>query len=227
MSTTSTPVTPEINAYLHELFNSEDEFLRTLNEEAAAVGIPQISIAPEQTRLLQVLLRAINAQVVVEIGSLAGYSAIAMARALPPNGVLVACEINADHAAFIRRKVAEAGLSSLIHVAEGPALHTLPAILEQLRIQLGTPTPLDAVFIDADKPNYEHYLHLLLPNIRRHGLVMADNALGFGFIASEAPVEEADNVGALRSFNRLMSQHPALASTLIPLGDGVVVGTVL
>jgi caffeoyl-CoA O-methyltransferase len=226
MSTSSTAVTPEINALLQELFNSEDAFLRTLNEDAAAAGIPAISIAPEQTRFLQVILKAINAEVVLEIGSLAGYSTIAMARALPEHGQLFAFEIEPMHAAFIEKKVAAARFDHIISVEQGAALDNLPNVIATLQEQHNTQTPIDAVFIDADKPNYENYLNLVLPAVRRGGLVMGDNALAFGYIASEPPAEEADNVAALRAFNRSMSSHPALLSTLVPLGDGIVIGVV-
>ncbi|RPI66567.1 MAG: SAM-dependent methyltransferase, partial [Ignavibacteriae bacterium] len=86
MSTHSTFLTPDLNDYLVRYFSAEDDFLRQLNTEAEAEGIPPISIAPEQTAFLQVLIKATNARTIVEVGSLAGYSAIAMARALPPDG---------------------------------------------------------------------------------------------------------------------------------------------
>lgn len=225
MSTSSTPITPEINAYIQSLFSSEDAFLQQLNKEAEREGIPPISIAPEQTRLLQVLLRAINARVVIEIGSLAGYSTIAMARALPNDGVLTALEMEPRHAAFIRKKVAEAGLDT-ITVVEGAALDTLPGVISMLQERFNTSTPVDAVFIDADKPNYENYLTMVLPAVRKGGLIMGDNALGFGYIASDPPADELHNVQAMRSFNHTMSAHPQLLSTLIPLGDGITIGVV-
>ncbi len=217
MSTTSTFLTPELNAYVQQHFSAEDDFLRTLNAEAEAEGIPAISIAPEQTSFLQMLLKSINAKTVVEVGSLAGYSAIAMARALPPNGKLYACEYEPSHAEFIRRKVGEAGLQSVISVLEGPALDTLPSILE------GNPS-IDMVFIDADKPNYANYLELLYPYVRVGGYIIGDNALAFGMAHQAEPESEPDNVKALRAFNVLMSTHPGLQTSLVPLGDGMVIG---
>lgn len=226
MSQSSTPLTESMSQYVQSLFNSEDDFLRNLNSEAIAAGIPAISIAPEQTRFLQVLLRAIKANVVLEIGSLAGYSAIAMARALPSNGILYACELEPHHADFITTKARQAELDHIIHVAQGPALETVPQICTSLQRARGN-RPIDAVFIDADKPNYLKYLDLTLPFVRSGGVIIGDNALGFGYITSQPPPEEAHNVEALRSFNQTMSSHPALLSTLIPLGDGMVVGLVI
>jgi len=219
MSTTSTPITEGINAYINSLFSAEDDFLRQLNVEAAAAGIPEISIAPEQTAFLQFLLKTINARHVVEIGSLAGYSAIAMARALPSGGRLIACEVDPNHAAFIRRKITEAGLQETIAVLEGPALETLAEYLKSVQ-----PGEIDAVFIDADKPNYPNYFDLLFPYVRKGGLIIGDNAMAFGYIDQEKPDYEPNNVEALRAFNALISSHPELQSTLVPLGDGMVIG---
>lgn len=224
MSTVNTGITASVSEYLEELFSGEDNFLRTLNVEAAAAGIPPISIAPVQTRFLQVLLKGIGARNVLEIGSLAGYSTIAMARALPADGRLFACELNAAHAAFIRKKVAEANLDSIIHVVEGVASDTLQSVFDNLS---ALPSPkLDAVFIDADKENYNYYLSAVLPHMRKGGLIIADNALAFGFITSEPPLEEKNNVVAIRAFNTIMSKHKQLLSTLVPLGDGMVIGVV-
>lgn len=224
MFTTYTAVTPEIGAYLRELFSNEDEFLRSLNAEAIAEGIPPISIASEQTGFLAMMLAAVKANVVVEIGSLAGYSAIAMARTLPKGSHLYTCELNPKNADFIRRKVAQAGLEQCITIVEGPALQSLPALLQQIREQVTE--FVDVVFIDADKINYANYLEIVLPFVKTGGLIIADNALAFGYIASEPPAEEYHNVLALRAFNRTMSTHPRLISSIVPLGDGMVVGVV-
>lgn len=224
MATSSTPVTEDINTYLQEYFSSEDEFLRSLNAEAAKLKIPAINIAPEQTRFLQVILKAINAVNVLEIGSLAGYSAIAMARALPANGRLYACEVNADHVLFIRRKVQEASLDSIIKVVQGPALDTLPSVFADLSARPSA--LLDAVFIDADKVNYHNYLAMVLPHMRKGGLIIADNAMAFGYLLTEPPNNETEGVYAIREFNRTMAAHKQLLSTLVPLGDGMVIGVV-
>lgn len=217
MSATSTPLTVELTNYLRASFSTEDDFLRTLNAQAAEQGIPAIHIAAEQTACLQLLLRSIGARTVVEVGSLAGYSTIVIARALPPDGTVIACEKDPRHADFIRRKAAEAGLASVIEVLEGAALDTLPThpILD---------TPIDAVFIDADKPNYQNYYDLLVPHVRVGGLVIGDNALAWGQVHMANPENEPKNVRALRAFNDRMSSDPRFLTTLIPLGDGMVVG---
>ncbi|MBK7032978.1 MAG: hypothetical protein IPH49_06910 [Ignavibacteria bacterium] len=131
MATRSTFLTDELNDYITARFSSETDELRLLNSEALAEGIPAISISPEQINFLQIMLRSINARTVLEIGSLAGYSSIAMSSALPPDGRLYACEFLSAHAQFIRRKVSELGLSNTITVLEGlpwrPLLNSLPS----------------------------------------------------------------------------------------------------
>ncbi len=222
MSATSTPLTPELTEYLRSSFSTEDDVLRRLNAEAAEAGIPAIHIASEQTACLQLLLRSISARTVVEVGSLAGYSTIVIARALPPDGTVIACEKDPRHAAFIRRKAAEAGLASVIEVVEGAALDTLPT-----HPILNTPiddTSIDAVFIDADKPNYQNYYDLLVPHVRVGGFVIGDNALAWGQVHMADPENEPKNVRALRAFNDRMATDPRFLTTLIPLGDGMVVG---
>lgn len=220
MSVTSTPLTPELTAYLRSSFSTEDEFLRDLNSQAAASGIPDIHIASEQTACLQLLLRSINARTIVEVGSLAGYSTIVLARAVPPDGIVVACEKDPRHAAFIRTKAAEAGLGSVIEVLQGAALDTLPShtLLTQ------SEPSIDVVFIDADKPNYQNYYDLLVPHVRVGGFVIGDNALAWGQVHMADPENEPKNVRALRAFNDRMSSDPRFLTTLIPLGDGMVVG---
>ncbi|MBN9400397.1 MAG: O-methyltransferase ['Candidatus Kapabacteria' thiocyanatum] len=216
MSTHSTFLTPELNDYLTANFSAEDAFLRTLLDQAGERGIPAISIAPEQTAFLQVLLRGIGARRVLEIGSLAGYSAITMARALPADGEMICLELNPDWSDFIRRKAREAGLDKVIDVITGPAVETLEAG--------NVKGPFDAIFIDADKVNYSRYFDLALPLLRTGGLIIGDNALAWGEIANTNTTFEPQNVTAIRAFNERISTHPGLQSTLVPLGDGMVIG---
>jgi len=216
MSTHSTFLTPALNDYLTANFSAEDAFLRTLLDQAEERGIPAISIAPEQTAFLQVLLRGIGARRVLEIGSLAGYSAITMARALPADGEMICLELNPDWSDFIRRKAREAGLDNVIDVVTGPAVETLTSG--------GIEGPFDAIFIDADKVNYSRYFDLALPLLRTGGLIIGDNALAWGEIANADTTFEPQNVKAIRAFNERISTHPGLQSTLVPLGDGMVIG---
>src|SRR5690349_4058528 len=114
--------------YIVGLFGAEDELLASLREEADRTGLPPIAISADEGRLLQVLLTSIGARRVLEVGTLGGYSAICMARALPPGGKLLSIEIEDKHAAFARRYVERAALTDRIEVRLGRALDVLPAL---------------------------------------------------------------------------------------------------
>lgn len=216
MSTHSTFLTPELNDYLARLFSAEDNDLRRLQELAAEAKIPAISIAPEQTSFLQLMISVTGARRVLEIGSLAGYSALTMAKALPQDGQLLACEIDERFADFIEARAREAGLDHIINVCRGPALTTIASFTPE--------DQFDVVFIDADKPNYVRYLEAVLPHVRLGGVVIGDNCLAWGHVHEAQPDYEPSNVTAIAAFNDRMSTHPALRSTLVPLGDGMTVG---
>ncbi|MCS7176490.1 MAG: O-methyltransferase [Candidatus Kapabacteria bacterium] len=209
----STPTTPEILAYIQRHFSAEDEFLARLRQEAKARGFPEIWIAPEQGAFLQVLLRAVGARRVLEIGTLVGYSAIMMARALPPDGELVTLEWDPERAAFARQAIQRAGLAGKVRVECADAREWLRSF--------SPPEPLDFVFIDADKESYTLYVELCLPLLRVGGIICGDNACAWGQIASES---DAPEVQALREFNLRMATHPQLQSCFVPLGDGMVLG---
>ncbi|MCX7930297.1 MAG: O-methyltransferase [Chlorobi bacterium] len=215
MSATFTPVTESIAAYIESLFSAEDEFLGQLRREAEQAGMPPIHISGAQGAVLQVLLQVIGAERVLEIGSLGGYSAITMARVLPPSGKIVCLEINPDYCAFIERQALRAGLNDRIEVRCGRALELLDAMPNE---------PLfDAVFIDADKPSYSRYLDACYQRVRIGGLIVADNTLAWGHIADSEPDFEPENVRALQEYNRRVAAHPGLRAALIPSGDGMTV----
>jgi len=214
MSARSTQITDEIYGYLLENFSGEDDFLKQLNEEASAEGFPPIHISPDQSRFLSFFLRSIGAKNVLEIGSLAGYSAISMARALPSDARLIALEKFRKNVEFIEKKVNEAGLSEVIEVVEGDARDFLKNFMPS--------EPLDFVFIDADKRSYKHYVEKVTPLLRVGGIICADNALAFGHLVSEAPESEKKNVQAIREFNRFMATHPQYEVTLVTMGDGML-----
>jgi len=213
-----TPLTDAIVDYAVDLFGVEDDLLRTLKQEAAAAGIPEIQISPEQGAFMQVLLRAIGARHVLEIGTLAGYSAIIMARALPADGHLVTLERDPFHAEFARGMIDRAGLGGRVDVRIGSGI-------DLLERDLAGSGPYDFAFIDADKPAYVRYLELILPLMRMGGTIAGDNAMAWGRIA-ERDVND-QSVSGMQAFNRVMAEHPRLQSALVPIGDGMCIGTVV
>lgn len=213
MSLKSTPVTEEIDLYLRKYFSSEDEFLYNLRMEAKSAGMPEISISPVQGLFLQQLLKAINARKVLEIGSLGGYSAMTMARALPDDGLLYAVEINKTYCDFIRRKTDESGFSQKITVINSSG--------EDFLRNLSNEEIFDFIFLDADKPGYINYVNLSIPHLRKGGIIAADNALAMGKISDES---DDSNARAIHNFNLFMINNQDFFTSLVPIGDGLTIG---
>ncbi len=213
-----TPLNDHLVDYMNRLFPAEDELLHELRREADAAGIPPIQISSEQGAFLQVLIRATGTRSILEIGTLAGYSAINMARALPEDGRLTTIERDPMHAEFARRQIERAGLSEKVRVIVG-------AGVDVLERELAGSGPYDLVFIDADKPSYVRYLELVYPMVRTGGLIAGDNALSWGRIA-EDDVDDP-SVKGMQAFNRAMAAHPGLQSCIVPIGDGVCMGVKL
>lgn len=213
MSETATPVGTPHFRYIAEHTASDDAFLRALKEAAAEEGIPAIQIAPEQASFMQILLRAAGAREVVEVGTLAGYSAIAMARALPPDGRVRTIEIDPRRADFAERWIARSDVAGKVEVLRGAGRDVLAGLPDD---------GADAAFLDADKEGYPAYLAACLRIVRRGGLLMADNALAFGQLLDAHPTDP--DVPLVRRFNDQVAAHPALQAVIVPLGDGLWVG---
>lgn len=213
MSRTSTPVDSALFEFIARTTIPEDALLRELRLAAAREGLPEIHIAPEQAAFLQLVLRAANARTVVEVGTLGGYSAIAMARGLPADGRVITHEIEPRHAEFARRWIERSDQRGRIEVRVGNAAETLPALPD------GT---ADAVFLDADKPGYVVYLQHAMRLLRRGGLLLADNVLADGEVAD--PQATSGTAQAMRRFLAAVAATPALQSVVVPLGDGCLFG---
>lgn len=210
MSSESTLVTEKHFDYIARHTAPEDPFLRDLKREAAAAGIPPIWIAPEQAAFMQILLRAAKAREVVEVGTLAGYSAIAMARA----GCRVhTIELLEKHAEFAEEWIAKSDVADRVKLHRGAGADVLPKFADD---------SMDAAFLDADKAGYPVYLRECLRIVRRGGLILVDNAFAFGQLFDAKPADR--EVPAVRAFNELMAKTEELQSVIVPVGDGLWVG---
>jgi caffeoyl-CoA O-methyltransferase len=218
MSSKPTLITDEINDYLNLNFSREDDFLKGLIKKSVEMGFPQIHISPLQAAFLQFIIKSTGAKYIMEIGSLAGYSAISMARALPEDGKLIALEINPKYASFIKDRTKKAGLDHVISVENIYALDFIESFSPEYK--------LDLVFIDADKKNYKNYAEKTAPLLRKGGLIIADNALGFGYIADKDP-ERANEVEPIRQFNKWFFENPEFFSSFVTIGDGLLMGVKL
>lgn len=210
MSAESSLVTAAHFAYIAERTARDDDLLVELKREAAAAGIPAIHVAPEQASFMRILLHIAGARQVVEVGTLAGYSAISMARALPPGGRVRTIEIDPVRATFARRWVARSDVAGRVEVLCGDGAELL-AGFEDLSA--------DAAFLDADKESYPRYLRECLRIVRPGGLIAADNALAFGQLFHEHPTDAS--VPAVRAFNELVPATAGLQGVIVPLGDGL------
>jgi len=206
--------------YLGEVFGRADQQLNTLMERAVKAGLPDIAVSGDVGRLLQMLAMMACREprsrgVIVEVGTLAGYSGIWLARALPPGGRLITIEYEPKHAAFAQREFEDAGVGDRVTVITGAALEVLPKLAEELG-----DNSIDVAFIDAVKTEYGGYFRRLRPMIRGGGLLIADNALGAGnwWIDSRHP--ERDSVDA---FNRQIADDLDFLAACVPIREGVLV----
>lgn len=204
-----------LSDYVTGLFAREDDVLVSLREEADRRGLPPISIAPDTGKLLQLLLRTISARRVLEVGTLGGYSAIWMARALPRDGHLLTIEADEMHAHFAQRFVDRAGLAGVIAIRRGRAIDQLASLDGQ---------QFDLAFLDADKAPLPTYLEWALRLVRPGGIIVADNALWGGRVIDESVDDEATR--GVRAFNARFASDPRLTSILLPMHDGIAVGVV-
>ncbi len=176
---------------------------------ATPEGVPAIQVGPSEGKLLALLCRLGRVARAVEVGTLVGYSAIHIARALPAGGHLWSIEYDAHHAAIARDNLAAAGLADKVTVVEGAGVDVLPTLEQH--------GPFDAVFIDADKINYDRYGEWSVKHLRSGGLVLGDNAFLFGEL-----LDDTDRGRAMRGFHEHVARH--CDSVCIPTPDGLVLG---
>jgi len=204
-------VDERLERYITELFAPEDSILAAIRARHAALGLPPILISPDEGKLLHVLLRAVGATRVLEIGALAGYSGVWLARALPRHGRLTTIERDPRHAALARRSYTEAGLVERVELIEGAALAVLPTLAPGF----------DAVFVDADKEPLAQYFDWSV-RLLAGGLLLCDNAFFHGSVVDDA--NHSPGTEGVRAFNRLAATDPRVVSAVAPIRDGLVIG---
>jgi len=194
-----------VDEYIAELLVEDDPALKAALAASEAAGLPRINLAPNQGKLLMLLAQAIGARKILEIGTLAGYSTIWLARALPPGGHLVTLEANPSYAKVAYANIASAGLSSVVEIRVGRAVDTLPGLAEK--------GPFDLIFIDADKPGTSNYFQWAVRHARRGSLIIVDNVVREGEIIEAS--SEDPNVQGMRRFFELASTDPRVSGTAI------------
>ena len=204
-----------VERYVSGTIANETPLQKRLRAETAKLPEAGMQIGADQGALLALLVRAIGARRAIEIGTFTGYSALAVAAALPADGRLVACDVNADWTTIGRRYWAEAGVAEKIDLRLAPALDTLA----QLRRDGGAGT-FDFAFIDADKSSYDAYYEGCLELIRGGGLIALDNMLWSGAVADRRKTDPTTK--ALRALNAKIAGDPRVEACLLTIGDGVM-----
>jgi caffeoyl-CoA O-methyltransferase len=206
---------PLLAEYVYACFQPEDEHKQEIRDRAVREKLPNIHVGAMDGLHLEVLIRATGAKKVVEIGSLAGYSGLCIARALPEDGHLYTFEFYEKNASICQETFTRNNLADKVTVLQGPALENLSKI-EHL-------APFDAIFVDADKSNYPEYLAWAEKHLRIGGTLLADNTFAWGLVLqktfdTESQRHDAAGVDAL---NRRVANNPNWRATLWPTGEGL------
>jgi len=197
----------EVDAYVGEVLLGEDPALEAALRASAEAGLPAIAVSPPQGRFLNLLARVHGARLILELGTLGGYSTIWLARALPADGRLVTLELDPDYAAVAQANIARAGLADLVEQRVGPAAVGLRRLTEE------GAGPFDLVFIDADKQGTPEYFELSLQLVRPGGLIVVDNVVRDGALAD--PDTDDPRALGMRRFHELAAEQPRVEATTI------------
>ena len=214
MSNRSIGLNAALYQYLLSVSLREHPVLARLRAETAAHPKVNMQIAPEQGQFMALLTRLIGARRCIEVGVFTGYSSLAVALTLPPEGRLVACDISDEYTAVARRYWDEAGVAGKIELRLAPAVETLDALLEA-----DGAGSFDFGFIDADKEGYPAYYERMLELLRPGGLIAVDNTLWDGDVAD--PADTSPDTLAIRAFNEALHSDERVDLSLVPIGDGL------
>ncbi len=216
MANRTIQLTDRLYEYLLRVSLREPPVLRRLREETARLPNPMMQIAPDQGQFMGLLVELMGARRAIEVGVFTGYSSICVALALPPDGQLVACDINEQWTGIARRYWREAGVEDKIDLRLAPALETLDALLA-----VGEAGRFDFAFIDADKTGYDQYYERVLALLRPGGVLMLDNVLRDGKVAD--PENTEADTEAIRAINLKTAADERITMSLAPIGDGLCV----
>ena len=201
-----------VDEYVSGLLVPPDEALEAAVRAGEAAGLPQIQVSPPQGKLLHLLAKTIGARSILEFGTLAGYSTIWLARALPADGRLISLEANGDYAAVAIASIVAAGLGEIVEVRVGPAMDQLP------RLDAEKVGPFDLTFIDADKVHTPDYFAWALEHSRPGSLIVADNVIRDGRLAD--PSDDDPVIAAQRRFHEQLAAEPRVEATTIQTVGG-------
>lgn len=214
MSNRSIGLDARLHDYLLSVSLRDTPVMRELREETAQHPQANMQIAPEQGQFMALLVRMLGAMKTLEVGAFTGYSALAVAQALPEDGNVITCDVSEEYTSIARRYWEKADVQNKIDLRLGPAVETLDALLAD-----GHAGTLDFTFIDADKINYAAYYERALHLTRPGGVIAFDNTLWDGKVA-DASIQDADTE-ALRRLNEQLYADDRIDISLVPIADGL------
>ncbi|HZU89316.1 MAG TPA: class I SAM-dependent methyltransferase [Stellaceae bacterium] len=214
MTRRSTTLSDALYDYLLQVSLREPPAFARLRAETAAMPLGTMQTAPEQAQFIGFLTELIGARLCLELGTFTGYSALWIAAALPADGRLICCDINAETTAIAERAWREAGLADRIELRLGPALEILAALERDY-----APESFDLVYIDADKTDQDQYYERALRLVRKGGLILIDNVLWSGRVAD--PAFHNRSTRAIRQLNQKLHDDDRISLSLLPIGDGL------
>ena len=197
----------KVDNYISNLLAPEDDVLVDTIKSLDHEGIPQISVSATQGKFLQVMTILCNAERILELGTLGGYSTIWFARALPDNGKIITVELDNKHATVARQNIDKAGLSKKVEIRVGKAIDVLQEMVKT------NESPFDLIFIDADKPPYTEYFEQALLLSRRGTLIICDNVIRDGKVLDADSTDEM--VKGVQRFNDMLGKNTKVTATIL------------
>ncbi len=214
MSRETLGLSENLLTYVRKVGMREDADLARLREETAHHPMARMQISPEQGQFMALLVELFGAAKTFEVGTFTGYSAMVVAKAIGPNGRVIALDVSEEFTSVARRHWAKAGVADRIDLRLAPAAQSLEGMLKA-----GEADSYDFCFIDADKTGYDTYYEYALKLLRPGGLIAIDNVLWSGKVAD--PADTSEDTVALRALNTKISKDERVTHSLVPIGDGL------
>jgi caffeoyl-CoA O-methyltransferase len=214
MSARTLQITPALHEYLTRVGVRESAAAAALRAETAKLPMAMMQISPEQAAFMQLIVKLLGVRRALEVGTFTGYSALAVAEAMPADGKLIACDVSAEWTSIGKKHWIAAGVANKIDLRLAPAVTTLDQLLAN-----GQANTFDFAFIDADKSNYDNYYERALKLVRVGGLIGIDNTLWNGAVVDQS--RQDDDTKAIRALNAKVRDDQRVDVVLLPIGDGL------
>jgi len=214
MTKSTLNLTPSLYEYLLSHSGREHPLLKELREITASDEMARMQISPEQGQFMQLLVKLMGAKQIVEVGTFTGYSALAMAMAMPKEGRIICCDLDKKWTDIAQQSWKKAGVEDKTELILAPAEETLSSLLKA-----GRARSFDLIFVDADKESYDTYFELSLRLLRPGGLLLIDNTLWGGSVIDQQ--KQDPDTKAIRALNLKLQQDSRIELSHLPIADGL------